>query len=107
MVLDLGLENTTVSMASDLLRTVKVKLATLVEADPAKVPFQGVGAGATPSPRLHNFTLDPYLMMLSVMQRGIKYHFLSLWYDLGSNPGLLDHWQMLYSLDQWTGYSEH
>ena len=26
-------------------------------------------------------TLDPYLIMLSVKQDGIKYHFLSLWYD--------------------------
>ena len=26
-------------------------------------------------------TLDPYLIMLSVKQGGIKYHFLSLWYD--------------------------
>ena len=25
-------------------------------------------------------TLDPYFMMLSVKQRGLKYHFLSLWY---------------------------
>ncbi len=27
-----------------------------------------------------HFTLDPYLIMLSVKQGGIKYHFLSLWY---------------------------
>ena len=26
-------------------------------------------------------TLDPYLIMLNVKQGGIKYHFLSLWYD--------------------------
>ena len=42
---------------------------------------QGVGEGATPFPGLLHFTLDPYLIMLSVKQRGIKYHFLSLWYD--------------------------
>ena len=31
----------------------------------------------------HNsFTLDPYLIMLSVKQGGIKYHFLSFCYDL-------------------------
>ena len=31
---------------------------------------------------LHHLTLDPYLiMMLSVNQSDIKYHFLSLWYD--------------------------
>ena len=42
---------------------------------------QGVGEGATPFPGLLHFTLDPYLIMLSVKQGGIKYHFLSLWYD--------------------------
>ena len=26
-------------------------------------------------------TLDPYLMIQSVQQKGFKYHFLSLWYD--------------------------
>ena len=42
---------------------------------------QGVGEGATPFPGLLHFTLDPYLIMLSVKQGGIKYRFLSLWYD--------------------------
>ena len=42
---------------------------------------QGVEEGATPFPGLLHFTLDPYLIMLSVKQGGIKYHFLSLWYD--------------------------
>ena len=42
---------------------------------------QCVGEGATPFPGLLHFTLDPYLIMLSVKQGGIKYHFLSLWYD--------------------------
>ena len=42
---------------------------------------QGVGEGATPFPGLLHFTLVPYLIMLSVKQGGIKYHFLSLWYD--------------------------
>ena len=42
---------------------------------------QGVGEGATPFPGLLHFTLDPYLIRLSVKQGGIKYHFLSLWYD--------------------------
>ena len=32
-------------------------------------------------PGLLHFTLDPYLIMQSVKQGGIKYHFLSLWYD--------------------------
>ena len=31
-------------------------------------------------PGLLYFTLDPYLIMLSVKQGGIKYHFFSLWY---------------------------
>ena len=30
---------------------------------------------------LTHFTLYPYFIMLSVKQGGIKYHFLSLWYD--------------------------
>ena len=42
--------------------------------------YRGVGEGATPFPGLLNFTLDPYLIMLSVKQGGIKYHLLSLWY---------------------------
>ena len=36
---------------------------------------------ATLFPGLLHFTLDPYLIMLSVKQGGIKYHFLSHWYD--------------------------
>ena len=62
---------------------VKVKLVTVVEGDPkascliattprwrkSTIPFTGL---------LH-FTLDPYLISLSVMQGSIKYHFLSLW----------------------------
>ena len=40
-----------------------------------------IGKGATPFPGLFHFTLDPYLIRLSVKQGGIKYHFLSLWYD--------------------------
>ena len=52
-----------------------------------RLPFQlllhrGVGDGATPFPRLLHFTLDTYLKLLSVKQGGIKYNFLSLWYDL-------------------------
>ena len=35
----------------------------------------------TPLPGLLHFTLDPYFKKLSVKQGGIKYHFLSLWYD--------------------------
>ena len=46
---------------------------------------QGLGEGATPFPGLPYFDLDPYLLMLSVKQGGIKYHFLSLWYDSTSD----------------------
>ena len=57
-----------------------IKLATVVEGDP-KSPFLiGVGEGAIPFPGFLHFTLDPYLIMLSVKQGSIKYHFLSLWY---------------------------
>ena len=42
---------------------------------------QGVGEGATPFPGLIHFTFDPYLIMLSVKQGGLKYHFLSFWCD--------------------------
>ena len=40
-----------------------------------------VGEGATPFPRLLYFILDSYLILPSVKQGGIKYHFLNLWYD--------------------------
>ena len=55
------------------------KLATVVEGD-LKAPFQlllhrGVGEGTTPFPELLHFTLGTYLILLSVKQGGIKYHF--------------------------------
>ena len=46
------------------------------------LPHQGVWEGATSFPRLLHFTLDLYLIELSVKQGGIKVHFLILWYDL-------------------------
>ena len=64
----------------------KIKLATVVEGDP-KAPFSIAttprcrGGGNTPFSGLLHFTLDPYLIMLSVKQGSIKYHFLSFWYD--------------------------
>ena len=63
----------------------KVKLTTIVEGDP-KAPFSiattpRCRGGCNSFPGLLYFTLDPYLIMLSVKQGGIKYHFLSLWYD--------------------------
>ena len=50
----------------------KVKLVTLVEGDP-KTPFSKVvWEGATRFLGLAHFTLDPYLIMLSIKQGGIK-----------------------------------
>ena len=45
------------------------------------------------------------MIMLSVRQGGIKYHFLQslVWLDLGMNPGPPDHWRTLYSLAQCPG----
>ena len=65
------------------------KLASAVEGDP-KVTFSNA---TTPRcrevcylfPELLHFTLDTYLIMLSVKQGDIKYHFLRLWYD---SPGI-------------------
>ena len=62
-----------------------------------------MGEGAIPFPGLLYFTLDLYLIMLSVKQGSIKHHFLSLWYDdLGLNSGLPSHWRTFYWLRQWT-----
>ena len=44
--------------------------------------LRGAEKGITPFPGLFHFTLDLYLIMLSfIKQDGIKYHFLSLWFD--------------------------
>ena len=40
-----------------------------------KLQHRGVGEGTTPFHGLLHFILDPYLIMLSVKQGGIKYHF--------------------------------
>ena len=45
----------------------------------------GVGEDATPFPELLHFTLDPYLIMLSAKQSGIKYHF---WVFGMTRPGI-------------------
>ena len=57
-------------------------MATIVEGNP-KAPFSiattpRYRGGRYSFPGLLYFTLDPYLIMLSVKQGGIKYHFLSL-----------------------------
>ena len=65
------------------------KLVTVVKGDP-KAPFsipttRRCRESATPFPGLLHFTLDPYIIMVSVNQSSIKYHFLSLWYDSTSD----------------------
>ena len=60
-------------------------MATIVEGNP-KAPFSiattpKCRGGRYSFPGLLYLTLDQYLIMLSVKQGGIKYHFLSLWYD--------------------------
>ena len=62
--------------------------------------------GATPFPWFLRFTLDTYLLMLSVKQGGIKYHFFEslVWRDVGLPPGLPDYWRTLYLFGQWPGY---
>ena len=61
----------------------KIKLSSLLEGDP-KAPFS---IATTPRCKggCYFFTLDPYIIMLSVKQGGIKYNFLSLWYDSASD----------------------
>ena len=61
------------------------KLATLVEGDP-KAPFSIATTpmcreGRYSVPWIAPLTLDLYLIMLSVKQGDIDYHFLCLWYD--------------------------
>ena len=62
----------------------KVKLATIVKGGP-KAPFSTATIprcreGHYFFPWIAPLYLDTYLLMLSVKQGGIKYHFLSLWY---------------------------
>ena len=62
-----------------------IKLATVVKGNP-KAPFSIVTTptcrgGRYSFPLIAHFTLDTYLIMLSVKRGVIKYHFLSLWYD--------------------------
>ena len=74
---------------------------TVVEGDQkAPFPFQQlqhrcVGEGVTPFPGLLHFTLDPYLIMLSVKQGDIKYHFLSSYDTAGDwtpvSPAIGEH----------------
>ena len=67
-----------------------VEGSTIVEGD-LKGPFsiayytKVLGRALLLSPVLLHFTLDPYLLMLSVKQRGIKYHF---WVFGMTRPGI-------------------
>ena len=59
---------------------------TVVQSDP-KAPLAIATTprsrgGRDPFPGLLHFTLDAYLIMLSVKQGGIKHQYFSLWYDL-------------------------
>ena len=57
--------------------------ATVVKGDPfQKLQHRGVGEGTNPFPGLLLFTLDTYLILLSVKQGGIKYYFKSIWYEV-------------------------
>ena len=72
--------NTKVSLHTNTSRKVKSKLATIVEGDP-KAPYSIAttlrcrGGRYSILPGLLHFTLEPYLIMLSVKQGGIKFHF--------------------------------
>ena len=84
------------------------KVATFVEGDP-KAP---ISIATTPRcrgrrysiPGLLHFTFDPYLIMLSDKQGGIKYHFLSLWYDSTGieawSPGPLANTRLIWPIVQ-------
>ena len=85
-----------------------MKLATLVE-DDLKAPFSiattlRCRAGTTPFSGLLHFTLDAYLIMLSVKAPSSPFFFFFfffkslVWLELGLNPGLPDHWWTLNSL---------
>ena len=64
---------------------------------------QGVRKGAALFLVLLNFTLDTYLIILSVQLGDILYHILEslLWLDLKLNTGLPGDWKTLYSIDMY------
>ena len=65
-----------------LLWNLKVNLATVVESDQIATTPKCVRVwGATTFLGLLHFTLDTHLILPSIKQEGIKYHFKSLWYD--------------------------
>ena len=86
-IIIVNLENSRIKKPTkqELWWVVKIKLAALVEGYPkglfsiATTP-RCRGGDATHFPGFLHFTLDTYLIMLSVKQGGNTYHFLSLWY---------------------------
>ena len=50
--------------------------------DKVSNPGNGVAPSHYPFPWIAHFSPDTYFIKLSVKQGGIKYYFLSLWYDL-------------------------
>ena len=88
-------------------QTVKLKLAALVEGDP-KAPFS---IATTPRYRrglyffpwiapLYPWSL-PYNAECKARWYQVPFFESLVWLDLGLNLALPDHWQTLYSLDQW------
>ena len=84
----------------------KVKFATSVEGDP-KAPFSIATAPRYRGGRYSIPWIAPlYSWSLPYNARRHKVPFFNslVWLDLGLNPGLLEHWQTLYSLGQWSGW---
>ena len=85
----------------------KVKLATIVEGDP-KAPFS---EATTPRCRGGRYSFPwmaplypwyiPYITECLARRYQVPFLKSLVWYDLGLNPGLLDHWRTLYPLDQY------
>ena len=77
-----------------------------------RLPFQyllhwGVGEGATPFPGLLHFTLDPYLIMLSAKQGGIKYHWVFMtWSGIEPPKEKLMWLECIISIEIWITQSD-
>ena len=69
----------------DSLKYPKVKKVEVRLSTYQSLLHRGVEEGATPSPRLLHFTLDPYFIMLGVKHGGINYHF---WVFSMTRPGI-------------------
>ena len=90
-------------------RISQVKLATVVEGD-QKAPFS---IATTPRCRGGRYSFPwiaplypwyvPYIAECSARRYQVPFLKSLVWRDLGSNPGLPNHWQTLYPLGQWAG----